>query len=462
MNIRIWGKPRLLLRVGALAAILACGGCLEHRVVWSPDGTRAAVIGDRGLYLADGEGHISELLVPDVYLAAWLGDSRRLVLARERTLGKWSEIAPFIGPDRAKIEAQAQDISQAASTDPLAHQIEQTKGNKRLLEICLRDVHGDIVRAKMSDHDWKDLENETADVSELILAHVEGEKIAVDRVRFTGFGTIQDIRTSPHGDAVEFTQDRVMESAAGRLLVLLTTDDAAPQSIAKNPAAYPDWTPDGRSIVYVEGGAKASEDDVVLGVLTRRQVIDAQGKITISDHPEYLAGVMFSATTHVRCLRDGRIVFNAVEMSLPMATQDYSDDLREQLFALDPARQSTLVRLLPRKHESDAPQGLAFFEVSPDESQILIGGVDGKVCVLTIATGDFESLQEDAKPRFKGLPSWRSAGEFSYTKRIEANDGKEPDRPAEIVLHRQGKQEVVLSKGWPDAVLHDVAKNDSR
>jgi hypothetical protein len=100
--------------------------------------------------------------------------------------------------------------------------------------------------------------------------------------------------------------------------------------------------------------------------------------------------------------------------------------------------------------------------VSPDESQILLAGVDGKVCVLTIATGHFDMMQEDAKPRFKGLPAWRRAGEFSYTKRIEPKDGKDPARPAEIVLHREGKDEIVWTQHWPDAVVADVAKSDSR
>jgi len=38
--------------------LLLLAGCLEKRVVWSPDGSRAAVITEDGLYISDAEGKL--------------------------------------------------------------------------------------------------------------------------------------------------------------------------------------------------------------------------------------------------------------------------------------------------------------------------------------------------------------------------------------------------------------------
>lgn len=95
----------------ALLLILLLAGCLEKHVVWSPDGSRAAVIARDGLRLCDPEGTLTPLLLPGVYQAAWLGDSRRLVVARKRNVDSWTPIAAVLGPERAAaIAAQAEAV----------------------------------------------------------------------------------------------------------------------------------------------------------------------------------------------------------------------------------------------------------------------------------------------------------------------------------------------------------------
>jgi hypothetical protein len=94
----------------------------------------------------------------------------------------------------------------------------------------------------------------------------------------------------------------------------------------------------------------------------------------------------------VRCLPDGRMLFNAAEISLPFAAEDNGDP-RERLYALDPGRRPTLVRLIPHKAEEELPAQQAFFEVSPDGRQVLFGSTKGEVCLLTLATGQAEKSQ---------------------------------------------------------------------
>jgi hypothetical protein len=462
MNVR----TAQLIRRGAAAAVIALvllgTGCLEQRVVWSPDGSRAAVIGDNGLYLADADGRISGTLVADVHLAIWLTDSRQLLLARERKVSKWDEVAPLLGDYRAVVETKARDIAEHSSGDTWSKQVEASKISGSLLKLCLRDRFPEAMHARLSADDASKLESENVEIDEIVRAHTEGTGVVVDGVRYSGYGKIQDLRLSPDGDAVVFAEDSVAEKEGGRLQVFKLRDNDAPRDIGHNPNAFPDWSPDGRSVLYVEGASKDAPNELVLGAVARLQVFDEHGDFAIAGKPDYLAGMMFNAMTHVRCLRDGRIIFNAVEMTLPMAAADYGGDQREQLFALDLSRQATLTRLIPRKHETDLPQMLSFFEVSPDQKELLIGGQGGEVVVLELASGDINKVQDGDRLHFKGLPAWRRAGEFTYVKRMEGSGDKKPRRQAEIVLHRGGEKDIVWSESWSNEALEDIAKNDSR
>lgn len=447
-----------------LAAVLLlalCGGCLEKRFVWAPDGSRAAVIGDGGLYLCDAEGHLSGLLAPQVYAVAWFNDSRRLVLARTRETSDWDTIAPTLGSERAGIEARADALwTDLAAGKPWGIVTLDLHGGKGLVQVCLRHRHGDGVRAKLDPAEWKALTDTSVELSEVVVARTENGKVEVESIRDTGYGKIQDLRVSPTGDAVMVTRDMVSSDDVETLVLSLRSEGPAVR-IAARTAAFPDWAVDGRSVLYVEASAGAADDALELGVLTKRSVLDNEGRVAVAERPDYLAGLMFNRLTHVRCLRDGRILFNAVEISLPLAAADYGGDQREQLFALDVTRQSTLVRLIPRKHELDIPQMLGFFEVSPDERQIVIEGVKGEICILTLATGEVKQVQDRAEENYQGLPAWRGPGEFTYVRRSERKEGQKPARPAEVVL-RRGDKETVLSQSWADDVLASIAKNYSK
>jgi hypothetical protein len=205
-----------------------------------------------------------------------------------------------------------------------------------------------------------------------------------------------------------------------------------------------------------EGGEKG---DLRLATLVRREVLDEGGQIKLQEKPDELAGMLFSNLTRVRCLKDGRIVFNAVEFSLPVTNKDVDAD-RERLFAFDPLRQATLVRIVPRGEEENMPKNLAFFELSPDEKQILVGGFDGEVSVLTLVTGDVGVWQKAGEYNLMAAPVWRAPGEITYARRNPGENGKPPSRKAEIVLRQlvseKGDQEKVLSQSWSDEMLTDV------
>lgn len=451
-----------LLSAGCVPALLFLTGCLEQTLVWSPDGQRAAVINlaNRELMLCAADGHLLPSRVPDVATMAWLSDSQRLVLAREHQESRWAPLAHAMGADRAgalvaEAEAAFEKLQSGAGwssvggVKPLFADREPTWN---FICLYLREHHGEALRSKLDPGEWNEVANKTAALHELVVVRIEDDRIVLGPPLYAGIDEVASLRVSPGDQAVAFVVESQLSPTKEGQLWLVPVEAATPQLVAARVAAQPDWTADGRSLVYFQAASAASNDDLRLGTLVRREVLDSSGKIQVAADQSYLAGWIFSEQTRVRCLHDGRILFNAAEISLPIAAEDYGEQ-REQLFALDPARQSTLVRMIPRKQQEDLPKVLAFFEVSPDEQQVLFGDLTGEVCVLTLASGAVEYVQQPEKQNLQGAPVWRRDGSFTYTRRTAAKHGQKPARAAEVVL-RRGQDEQVLSATWPDTVVN--------
>jgi hypothetical protein len=77
-------------------------------MVWSPDGSRAAVELPSGLCLADTNGVLSPSISSNVTHAAWLPDGRGLVLLREWAVTNWAEVRRLVPQNEtAPVEAVA-------------------------------------------------------------------------------------------------------------------------------------------------------------------------------------------------------------------------------------------------------------------------------------------------------------------------------------------------------------------
>jgi hypothetical protein len=120
------------------------------------------------------------------------------------------------------------------------------------------------------------------------------------------------------------------------------------------------------------------------------------------------------------------------------------------LFAIDPARQATLTRLVPRGIETNL-DGMAFlYEVSPDGKRIAFPDENGRIGVFTIATGEWVWAQgiEDDKD-LRTVPVWRSATELCFAAPTEAGE-----RKAQIVLYDvETKTSRIISAAWPDEMV---------
>jgi len=448
--------------VPAALVLVLLAGCLEKHLVWSPDGKRAAVIAKDGLHLCDPEGKLTPLLLPDVYEIAWFSDSQRLAVARTRPVADWTSVPAILGRERAAaIAAEAEGIwsrvEAGAQLDVLMKPLGIEKA--RTLLVFLQDRHGEALRTKLNPKELEFLKSSRVNIADLMLARMDGDQIHPGAVLHSGLEKIEEIRVSPGDQAIAFTTDLAQEDDKQCRLLLSLVESPGATTVAERTSAYPDWTPDARSLVYAQAAEGGKKGDLQLATLVRQEVFSDHGIIRLQEKPDELAGLVFSNLTRVRCLRDGRIVFNAIEFSLPVTNQD-ADAERERLFALDPARQATLVRLVPRGAEEKMPKNLTFFELSPDEKQILVGGFDGEVSVLTIATGDVGAWQKAGDHNLLAAPVWRAPGEITYARRNPFENGKPPARQAEIVLRKSGSgkgdEEKVLSKDWPDEMLTSV------
>jgi hypothetical protein len=464
-RIGVW--PAILT---AAILLLPLAGCLEKHVIWSPDGNRAAVIAKEGLHFCDPDGKLTPLLMPGVYAAAWLSDSQRLVVAREQQVGNWASIAQSLGSERAgKIAAEAEAVWMQLEKGGQWGVLSTDSGKKKdqaALKIFLRENHGDALRAKVSADEWKDIKSKEADISDLMMAGMVDGQIKPGAILHEGLEKIEDIRVSPGDRGVAFTTDAAPGDDDDFLLLLVRIDTPGSAKVAEHSAAYPDWTSDGRSLVYMQASGQGAKKDIQLATLVRREVMDDKGQTRISGAAEELAGMFFQNTGRVRCLRDGRILFSAVEVTLPVAGKDFPTDEHEQLFALDLARQATLVRMIPNENHDKMPKHLIFFEVSPDEQRLVVGGVDGEVSVLTLATGDVQEWQKAGEYNLWGAPVWRNSEQITYAQRNPLQDGKRPSRKAEIVLRKaipgSGDHETVLSRGWSDEMLESVYPGSDR
>ena len=370
---RVGIRSARIVRISCLCVFLGLvSGCLEKRIQWSPDGTRAAVITRDGLYLCDALG----TLVPisssaRVYALAWLSDSEQMVVAASTDNGE-----PWLGVGR---------------------------------------IAG----------------------SDLVL----GDNV------YRGTGVV-DIRVAPGDRTFAFT----VEAEAHQILRLLAApmDGSQPPAlVSSRAAAYPDWSADGRSLVYMEAENSADwEQRLQLGSLVKQQLVDEDGALDLSEPPTFLAGLAFATYSRVRCLADGRLIFDAAEFELPYSTPNFGG--LTQLFMAAPQEQPTLLRLIPRRQRHLLPDHLSFFEVSPDESEILIATTVGEVFQLTLATGAVQVIQTAVAEEMKVAPVWRAPGEFTYV-RIPARDTHDL-RSAAVMLQQAGESQV-LSVEWPSDLL---------
>jgi len=429
-----------VLAVAALCLLMA--GCVARRVAWSPDGTHAAVFAGDGLRLCGPDGALSETILPGEGLAEWFADSHRLAVMSETGKQSWQDLQKVLSPE------ERQRVVQGGKTV-----LDEFKAGRGLAEAFkaltgLGDHEKDAVGVYLAEGgatkeqagtNWEALQQQEASVVQIRVGMLAGGKLTLGPPLLNSLRKILDMRVSPAGTAIAFTAEGDKKDEL-QLWVVPTDGSAAPQLVAKNTAYCSDWSADGHALVYVCAlkGA-ASDDQICLASLTRRGVLNAAGQVEIQTNAEDLAGLLFDANNKVRCLRDGRIIFAAADLRLPCTKLDMPE--QPQLFALDPERQAAVIPLIPRSVQDSLPAKPGFYETSPDGKRIAILAEKGALAVLTLATGELDTVQAAGSEDTVSAPAWRSSGELCF---ISATNGQ----PAQVALWSNGTTRV-LSAAWP-------------
>lgn len=456
-------KRSVLLSLTMVCLVSVAGCWPEKRVNWSPNGKRAAVIAADGLYLCNSDGQLSQRLAEGVRRVAWTPDSLQLIVVRQAAVNTWAEANRFFSAEEgASIESAAELLFTEAMTYdgdwkafPARSLRGLTPGGSTAALIYLREMHGPQLAGRIGKQ-WEDLLNAELSgwVLEAISLREQGGPTAVELAR--SMDEYVSLVVAPDGQAVALVQPSGNDGA-NLLVLVLDGSGRGPVHVAPRVSVFPDWSPDGRSIVYATTPVR-KDGTMVMGSISRRMVRGEDGAL-LSEMPaaEDLAGIAYMDETRVRCLRDGRIVFASVEVSIPCTSKDMNP--RGSLFAIDPERQATVSRLVPRESEAALGEFVHLFEVSPDEKHICVPFGSGQISVLTLATGDVWQIPD--KPiendQLRSAPCWRGENELCFA--TPPAEGDETKR-AQIVLckldfeKRQASMREI-SQEWDEAKLKE-------
>jgi dipeptidyl aminopeptidase/acylaminoacyl peptidase len=433
----------LLLTLASL--LLLTSGCGVRRMAWSPDGKRAAILGQDGLYFCEADGRLSGVQVSNVAMAEWFADSQRLAVIRAANAASWPEIEAHLRTEeRVQIVQQGQAIWREMSAGHDWKPLLNLFDHPDAVVVYLKTIDG--VNQKIGP-DLPLLQKE-ATVFALSVGTIKSNHVILGPALVE---TLQQpmpmgLRVSPSGAAIAMTT--VAGKRHGARLLVVASDGSAPgQIVSEEACAHPDWSKDGRSLLYVNAtGTMASEDDMRLGELTRRQVINGAGAVEVQEDHDDLAVVLFDLNLGVRALADGRILFVALDVPLPVTAPELPQ--QPQIFAYDPNRHPPLTRVVPRKILESLPSDISFFELSPDDKKVLMAADKGIVMVLTLADAALTTVQGPGSEDAPAFPCWRGSDEVCYFSPSPANSA---GRIWEVALWKNGTNRV-LSAGWPAEV----------
>jgi len=454
--------------VVGMALVLA--GCIpEDRIAWAPDGQCAAIYGGKdaaaGLHLCDASGKLYPQAVSNVDRVAWLPDGREMVLACRVVATNWSELETALLPAAAAaVSALADEVAGGLGTPrewtnclavlTLENRLQPV--GESALRLCLLAKHAEAIPVALRAS-WGDAVK--AEIGIVQRADVVDWVVKAGEALATVPGAIGDLRVSSRKDAVAFTVVRGDNDIASYVTDLAGASPA--WVVDEGTGLYLDWTPDGRSLVYaaVEDADNVGHEGV-FGVIRKRAVTDDAGVLytNCTAAGSDLATIAMQPFTKVRCLRDGRILFAAYEMALPAAPSDVRD--RPLLYVMDPDRGAAVSRVATRKAEEEIGFCVAFFEVSPDEKEVVFAGDDkGAICRLFVDAGTVVKVPERVCPVADKVspvqPVWRTSGELCFARRVSDAAGS---NRLEIVRYAAGASgdAVVMSTNWPPALIDSL------
>lgn len=452
---KTWTKPLILSLVVSLLA-----GCFpKKRIVWSPDGGMAAVITDRDLRFINADGGILPLrLSGPVGQCAWFADGKRIVAVQSTKTKTWGALSKCLTEQQVRVitdfakEIRPRIMSYQGKWDDF--ELSDRKHLPTSVEVAamiyLRDEISDGLREKLGD-EWEGLEKLELDVSDLRVFTLYGDTLKPGAKLATSIDDITRPNVSPDGNFVAYLTQQWDRADAAPALYVVPTRSGGAKLVAERVALGHDWSTDGRSLALIRATSEQPEDDsnVRLGVLTTVTVAKPDG--TLLDEPspvEDRVGLIFSEALSVRWMKDGRLLFSSVELSLPATSREMPQEW--SLFTLDPRMPASVNRVLGRDLDQPLNSEVPLFELSPDEARVLLPGSNGHVTIYEFASGtadDLVPVGEGRESKMRSFPSWRNNDEACFV--VPGSDKGSPKQAAEVVMWKAGKLHS-LSQDWPD------------
>ncbi|MCK5114789.1 MAG: PD40 domain-containing protein, partial [Phycisphaerae bacterium] len=203
--------------------------------------------------------------------------------------------------------------------------------------------------------------------------------------------------------------------------------------VAANVAfgAY-DWSPNGRSLAFIENESPGKNDDFMLGTLTEREIIDENGQLDVKpdqDRQKYnsiathycqgedteLAGMIFYPWLSASYHPSGRIFFSSAPIKLPATELQLAEEM--SIFCYDPLLK-TVTDVLPKDISAQLSTSVVGFEISPDGKKLLLPLQKQRFLIYTLGkTDSIDPLTEaDAfgeKDVFKMAPAFKGNNQIA-------------------------------------------------
>jgi len=457
-----------------IAAVLVTTSCFEEkRIVWSSDGSLAAVLEEGGLYLADGEGFTSQRVLDDVKRALWVPDSRWLLTVRAREVGSWDEVAASLSPAR---QAYLTAMAEVMRTEFLAWPGETddfesstwkylTEGEIGAAILYVRDYRSQGVREKLED-EWENLQDSDFTIYRAQIFEVQGGRVNAGEVLFESLDDLHSLRISPDGRAFAYVSQMPGEvlddEVPGWVLWAAATRPGEPQRVSARTSAHADWSVDGRALVFAQAlepapsrSLEETRESYVPGRLTRQVVRNLRGSL-VPQYPrsQSVARVHFDDNLRVRSLSDGHLIVSARKVGRNLISRELEETPVLHVMGAGSGGKFEQVSSI----ELENPKGFLFeyFEVSPDERLISIAGKGGRVAIVSLIDGSWiEILGEGSQEKDSlNLPSWRSGDELSLA--VSRKSASEDAQRSEIILWSPWGRRVIGLRGAGEATQEKV------
>lgn len=458
--------------------VLAVAGpdCLPKRVYWSPDGQQAVILGDKQVYVASAEGQISSPVQTAFEQVAWLPDSRHFVAVQQQALSNWAQVQRALSPEQAgKVVALSDEfyeqiMAHEGSWDNWQPRLpKELSGNEFVsLWIHVREKHESELRNKLGA-DWERFSSLALTLRVLQLFGLqEGGVLQSGRVldqTLHDFG-VGSLHVSPDGTMAAYVVRQPGESdkaegqkadasdLGGTLLLVSLSEETEPQVVAPFAAWRSDFTADSRSLVYATAKPMPQGESLVLGSIERRTVRNEAGRTQFLE-PEHLAGIMYFPNTKIVCLDDGRILFSAADVKLPMAASDVITG--PSLFSMDPGRRATIAPMMTVSATANAPKDgfeNGVFDVRPDGLAVTLVeiGDDGQVAYYSFPKGDLVTVASTKGWKLVEQPAWRNNEELSFVV-PPGHEWGSAERPELVLYNVESRQGRAISKSWPEELM---------